>query len=90
MRNICADKNYAISDTNELSVLSGNLAEAYYKSEKDIDTEVSKIVDYLDKLKEKNPEQYLIVETKQGTVSLKLGEAMIYEGRNGELVIDSE
>lgn len=48
------------------------------------------IINYLDKLKKDNPEQKIIVETPNGSVELKIGDALIYEGMKGELVIDSE
>lgn len=49
-----------------------------------------KIIKQLDKLKKENPEQVIIVETPNGTVSCKIGDALIYEGMCGEIVIDSE
>jgi len=50
----------------------------------------NKTIKILDELKEKNPGQKIIVETPNGTVSLKISDALIYEGINGEIVIDSE
>ena len=49
-----------------------------------------KIIKKLDKLKAEYPEQKIIVETPQCTVELKIGDALIYEGMRGEIVIDSE
>lgn len=49
-----------------------------------------KIINKLDRLKEDNPEQVIIVETPNGSVDCKIGDANIYEGCNGEIVIDSE
>ena len=49
-----------------------------------------KIIRKLDKLKAEHPEQKIIVETPQGTVELKIGDAFIYEGICGEIIIDSE
>ena len=49
-----------------------------------------KIIRKLDKLKAEHPEQKIIVETPQGTVELKIGDALIYEGICGEIIIDSE
>ena len=49
-----------------------------------------KVIKQLDKLKEEHPNQEIIVETPEGTVSLKIGDALIYEGCRGEIVIDSE
>lgn len=51
---------------------------------------LDKVIKQLDKLKKENPNQPIIVETPQGTVTLKIGDALIYEGYCGELVIDSE
>ena len=50
-----------------------------------------KIIKKLDKLKKaEHPEQKIIVETPKGSVELKIGDALIYEGIYGEIVIDSE
>lgn len=49
-----------------------------------------KTIKILDELKKKNPEQKIVMETPTGTVSLKISDALIYEGINGEIVIDSE
>lgn len=57
------------------------------KKVKDIRNKTIKI---LDELKKKNPEQEIVVETPNGTVSLKISDALVYEGINGEIVIDSE
>lgn len=51
---------------------------------------ISKVIKQLNKLKEEHPDQVIIVETPKGTVSLKIGDALIYEGMRGEIVIDSE
>lgn len=48
------------------------------------------IVRALDRLKEENGNQTIIVETPNGSLSLKLKDALIYEGCCGEIVIDSE
>ena len=50
----------------------------------------NKIINKLDKLKAEHPEQKIIVETPKGSVELKIGDALIYEGMRGEIVIDSE
>jgi len=50
----------------------------------------NKTIKVLDELKKKEPEQEIIVETSSGTVCLKIGDALIYEGMKGEIVIDSE
>ena len=47
-------------------------------------------ISILDKLKSIHPEQKIIVETPNGSVELKIGDALIYESMRGEIVIDSE
>lgn len=49
-----------------------------------------KIIDKLKRFQKEWPDCTLIVETPNGTVSLKIGDALIYEGMKGEIVIDSE
>ena len=49
-----------------------------------------KVIKQLDKLKIECPKQEIIVETPKGTVSFRIGDALIYEGCRGEIVIDSE
>lgn len=51
---------------------------------------IDNAISVLDKLKSTHPEQKIIVETPQGTVELKIGDALIYEGICGEIIIDSE
>lgn len=51
---------------------------------------IDNVIKYLDEIKKENPNQIIIVETPNGTVELKIGDALIYEGMRGELVIDSE
>lgn len=50
----------------------------------------SLVIEMLDRMKEENGEQVIIIETPNGTASLKLRDAMIYEGCGGEIVLDSE
>lgn len=50
----------------------------------------NRVISILDELKKKNPNQEIVVETPNGTVTLKIADALIYEGINGEIVIDSE
>lgn len=49
-----------------------------------------KVINILDQLKKESPKQLLIVETPDGSVELKICDALIYEGMKGEIVIDSE
>jgi hypothetical protein len=51
---------------------------------------ISKIIQQLDELKERYPGQVVILETPHGTVSCELGDALIYEGADGSIVIDTE
>ena len=51
---------------------------------------IDDVISVLDKLKLTHPEQVIIVETPNGSVELKIGDALIYEGMRGEIVIDSE
>lgn len=48
------------------------------------------IIDILNVIKNRYPEQTIVVESPDGVVEMKMGDAMIYEGMNGETVIDSE
>ena len=50
----------------------------------------SKIIKKLDKLKEEHPEQIICIETPNGCAECKIGDAVIYEGLRGEIIIDSE
>lgn len=49
-----------------------------------------KTIEVLNKLKNDHPDQTFIVETPKGTLELRVGDAIIYEGMNREIVIDSE
>jgi hypothetical protein len=51
---------------------------------------INNVIKYLNKFSKEHPHQILIVETPNGTVKLKIGDALIYEGVGGEIVIDSE
>jgi len=54
---------------------------------KDIRT---KLIKLLDKIKQTTPDQILVVETPNGTVTLKISDALIYEDGHGWVVIDAE
>lgn len=47
-------------------------------------------INALDALKKAYPETKISVETPSGCLELKIGEALIFEGCDGELAIDSE
>lgn len=49
-----------------------------------------KMIQKLEKIQRDHSEQKFIIETSEGTVSFRIGDAMIYEGMNGEIVIDAE
>lgn len=51
---------------------------------------VDNVIKYLDKFKKEHPEQVFCVETPDGTVEFKIGDALIYDDPNGTIVIDSE
>lgn len=48
------------------------------------------VVKLLDQLREQNGECEVIIETPEKTVSVKLKDALIYEGHCGELVLDAK
>lgn len=48
------------------------------------------MVSLLDTFKQESPDQILIVETPEGSVSLRIGDALIYEDGYGRVVVDSE
>lgn len=51
---------------------------------------VDDVLNVLDRLKSTHPEQAIVVETPNGSVEVRIGDTLIYEGLNGEIVIDSE
>lgn len=51
---------------------------------------IGNVIRYLDKLKKENPNQTFIVETPNGSVEFKIGDALIYDDPNGTIVIDTE
>ena len=51
---------------------------------------VDDLITCWDKFKKEHPNQVIVVETLKGTVKFKSGEALIYEGLGGEVVMDSE
>lgn len=79
---------------NKLHPLFEKLVDAVCnKSENSDKVEVSPLwnaIRALDALKKANPEQIISVETPEGCLSFKIGDALIYECGYGELVMDSE
>ena len=51
---------------------------------------IDTVVNALTGLKKVNKDQKVLMETPEGSLYLKLGDALIYEGCVGELVLDSE
>lgn len=58
----------------------------YYMKESRMD----KVIEQLDKLKKEIPDTEIILETSKGTLSVKIKDVLIYEGLNGELILDAE
>ena len=87
MKNLKIGDPYITDNSGELSEQYANLANAYFNESKNIK---EKFIELFDRLKEENPNQEIIVETPNGTVTFKIGEANIYEGMGGEIVMDSE
>ena len=50
----------------------------------------NRIFTSLYKIKKGCPEQVIIIESPNGSVSVKLKDSLIYEGAGGEIVIDAE
>lgn len=48
------------------------------------------VVTILDQIKESNPNQTIIIETPDNSVSCKLKDALIYISANNDIVIDAE
>ena len=86
MREEIYSKLHPILD--ELVDIACDQIEEIEKDEEVIDRNY--VIHILDKLKSEHPEQKIIVETPQGSVELKIGDALIYEGMGGEIVVDSE
>jgi hypothetical protein len=53
-------------------------------------TEVDKVVEALDCLKEMEPETEITMETPEGCLSLMIKDALVYETMGGGITIDSE
>ena len=54
------------------------------------ESRMNKVIKQLDKLKKDSPDTENILETPRGTMSVKIKDVLIYEGLNGELVLDAE
>lgn len=48
------------------------------------------LVKLLDRIKHDYPDQVLVVETPRGTVTVRIGDVLIYDDPLGQVVIDSE
>ena len=63
----------------------------YYKEDKRVwGSTLSSVIRCLDTYKEVNPDTVIIVEQPSDGGDIKIGDAIIYEGMNHELVIDAE
>lgn len=63
----------------------------YHKEQKLLfGSKLDDVIKCLDRYKKMNPKGMIIVETTKGSVQLEIGDALIYEGQCGELVIDAE
>lgn len=54
------------------------------------ESRMNKVIKQLDKLKEEHPNTEVILETPKKTLTVKIKDVLIYEGLNGELVLDVE
>lgn len=61
-----------------------------YITKKKISDDADDVITLLDKLRKENGDQVIIVETPQGSVSLKIKDALIYRDAYGDIVIDAE
>lgn len=63
----------------------------YYKEDKRLwGSTLSDVIKCLDQYKKVNPNTSIIVEQPSDNGDIKIGDALIYEGVNHELVIDAE
>lgn len=53
-------------------------------------TNMDEVIAVLDKLRKENPKTELIIETPGNTVTVEIGNALIYEDPAGRIVIDAE
>lgn len=51
---------------------------------------IDKVIKALDKLKKEYPDTEVCIETDHGTVSCRIGDALIYDGMDGSVMIDAE
>ena len=72
-----------------LSSMYDELSSLLYPDEEDY-CENDYVVNALDKIKESNPNQTIIIETPGNSASCKLKDALIYIGAKNEIVIDAE
>lgn len=76
-------------ECSSLSSMLDDLSSLLYPDEEDY-CENDYVVNALDKIKESNPNQTIIIETPGKSVSCKLKDALIYIGAKNEIVIDAE
>lgn len=51
---------------------------------------IDKVIKALDNLKEIAPDTPVCIETDHGTVTCRIGDALIYDGMDGSVMIDAE
>lgn len=54
------------------------------------ESRMDKVIKQLDKLKKESPDTEIILETPRRTLTVKIKDVLIYEGLNGELILDAE
>ena len=63
----------------------------YHKESKHFfGTKLDDVIKCLDRYKKANPNAKIIMETKNGTVEVEIGDALIYETIGHEIMIDAE
>ena len=54
------------------------------------ESRMDKVIKQLDKLEKESPDTEIILEIPGKTLTVKIKNVLIYEGLNGELVLDAE
>lgn len=63
----------------------------YHKeSKRFFGTKLDDVLKCLDRYKKANPKGRVVIGNQNGSVEVEIGDALIYEGNNHELVIDAE
>lgn len=80
---------HARSPISRLRTIASHEAETTECAD-EVKVDKEKVINQLIALKKNHPDQVVLIETPNGTVSLKIGEAQIFEGMRGEIVVDNE